>query len=163
MPDFVRPEDVRLCQTIQLRIESFNAFQHLNMYALLILCRLKFILSWKTFTTPLRRSDNNWLHKEIVFPQTNQKCSWSFIFRRKKNNSRNITASCIFSLEITKEEMFVLTQTSFSQKKKLLSPNPWPSDYRSDTLTHWATGTHVGNGSLNLVLIDRISGICPAN
>ena len=28
-------------------------------------------------------------------------------------------------------------------------------------VTQWATRTHVGNGSLNLVLIDRISGICP--
>ena len=31
-------------------------------------------------------------------------------------------SSCIFSLELTIEEMFVLTQTSFSQKNKLLSP-----------------------------------------
>ena len=53
----------------------------------------------------------------------------SIAFENKTNFSIKLFNSCIniFSLEITIEEMFVLTQTSFSQKKKLLSPK-WESN-----------------------------------
>ena len=62
------------------------------------------------------------------------------------------------------EEMYTLTQDSFSQekKKKIMrlkqESNACP-DYQSDEIPHRATDTQVGNGSLTYVLIDGTSGI----